>query len=400
VSHPETHNQLSVSRWPAVKQTTVKATGKVTEAGFLLTRGSSLMSGRDASHHTVKAADGWRPPTPYFGYQSEIERVPGEFHVETPTRIYRFPASWPSQVPLTNPSHCVDDNAVAQAKQRALTKFSAKSVDLSVAFAERKETANMVTSFAKEFVRSGRDLRHGRFRAVWNRLKAHGNYREIPDKWLGYRYGLNPVMQDIYGAVEAIEAADKGSYARYRVTTRASTVKVCQTSRDIDWNSAGTESGITVPLTGSEVYRRQTRVKIRYDALLDNVPYRSLASCGVTNPAATLWEILPWSFVVDWFVNVGSFIDGVNALQGYRYRGGSMTTFTSWTYKLQLHGKSYGTRVASGSAYVDASGTKFNRAVLGTPTSSITTGEGLLHLTHMADALSLLPGVGRRVGLR
>jgi hypothetical protein len=317
-----------------------------------------------------------------------------------PTRIYRFQATFPPQIALTNPSHCIDDNAVARAKQRALTQFSSKSVDLSVAFAERKKTAKSLSGFATEFVRNARDIRHGRFRAVWNRLKQFGDYRLATDHWLKYRYELTPTMLDIYGAAQAIEDADNGSYARYRVTTRASTSKTCRIQNDYVWNNAGTEAGVYIPVKGGDLFRRKTSVKIRYDATLNNVPYRSLASCGVTNPLTTLWEITPWSFVVDWFVGVGSFLEGVNALAGYTWQGGTQTSYTEWDYDLKMYGSTYGTRSASGGCSVKANGSKFDRAVLGPPSSTFTFGKGLLDLTHMADALSLLPGVGKRVGLR
>jgi hypothetical protein len=37
---------------------------------------------------------------------------------------------------------------------------------------------------------------------------------------------------------------------------------------------------------------------------------------GFVNPAAIAWELVPFSFVVDWFVNVGEFLNNFTDLWG------------------------------------------------------------------------------------
>jgi hypothetical protein len=37
---------------------------------------------------------------------------------------------------------------------------------------------------------------------------------------------------------------------------------------------------------------------------------------GLTNLPSVLWELVPWSFVVDWWVNVGGFIASLDDLLG------------------------------------------------------------------------------------
>jgi hypothetical protein len=46
---------------------------------------------------------------------------------------------------------------------------------------------------------------------------------------------------------------------------------------------------------------------------------------GLANPAALVWEALPLSFVFDWFVPVGNWLQGATAEAGLEHQFGFMT---------------------------------------------------------------------------
>jgi hypothetical protein len=41
-----------------------------------------------------------------------------------------------------------------------------------------------------------------------------------------------------------------------------------------------------------------------------------MASIGLINPSTVVWELIPFSFVVDWFLPIGNFLHGLSALTG------------------------------------------------------------------------------------
>ena len=41
-------------------------------------------------------------------------------------------------------------------------------------------------------------------------------------------------------------------------------------------------------------------------------------SLGLINPSTVAWERLPWSFVIDWFIPIGSYLDSVGFFGGLR----------------------------------------------------------------------------------
>jgi hypothetical protein len=58
---------------------------------------------------------------------------------------------------------------------------------------------------------------------------------------------------------------------------------------------------------------------------LENPALAQAASLGLTNPATWVWEKIPWSFVVDWLLPIGAYLDSMDATLGWTFRAGSTT---------------------------------------------------------------------------
>jgi len=43
-------------------------------------------------------------------------------------------------------------------------------------------------------------------------------------------------------------------------------------------------------------------------------------SLGLTDPLSVLWEITPYSFVVDWFIPIGTYLENLNTIPSLRGR--------------------------------------------------------------------------------
>jgi hypothetical protein len=50
---------------------------------------------------------------------------------------------------------------------------------------------------------------------------------------------------------------------------------------------------------------------------------------GLTNPAEVAWELVPFSFVVDWAIPIGTFLGQLDASVGWHFETGSITRFYS-----------------------------------------------------------------------
>lgn len=191
------------------------------------------------------------------------------------------------------------------------TKLKSSSVNLGVAFGERKQTAMLLGSTATRLASAVRHLRRGEIRRSMDELGISSRRRQprgnnVPRKWLELQYGWKPLLSDVYGAASALEQRPKGDW---RVTASV--------TRKIEGRkTAGVAPGqFTVGWTCEARWLKS--VYTRIDALPQNEATISLASLGVLNPLSVAWELVPFSFVVDWCLPIGGWLDSLDALLGY-----------------------------------------------------------------------------------
>lgn len=77
-----------------------------------------------------------------------------------------------------------------------------------------------------------------------------------------------------------------------------------------------THTYATCPVEYRRVYEGEYFAKYRIDARLKDDMWNWYSNTGVDDPLLVLWELVPYSFVADWFANIGSFIDSLNAYEG------------------------------------------------------------------------------------
>jgi len=205
---------------------------------------------------------------------------------------------------------------------RARIKMKQKSVDLGVAFAERNATAKLLGDTARRIARSFNNLKRGQVRAAMRELGIANSKREprgsnVPNKWLELQYGWKPFLSDVYGASEALS---KAPLSDWRVTAKA------QVNSNALWTSTDKQFTNNQGL-GFCVAKAERGAFVRIDALPSNDLIMSSASLGVTNPLLIAWELVPYSFVVDWALPIGQWLDSVDALLGF---GPASTSSTSY----------------------------------------------------------------------
>jgi len=85
--------------------------------------------------------------------------------------------------------------------------------------------------------------------------------------------------------------------------------------------------------TQTETFTADIRYGMRYQ--IDNHLKAFLAQTGFTNPINLAWEVLPYSFVVDWFIPIGPYLESLSAWDGLVFLDGwrSQTTklYTNWS---------------------------------------------------------------------
>jgi len=324
-------------------------------------------------------------PSPYYGYlrQANDDLVSLEidkynYHRNKTTGYTLVDANAP-----TFPSSWSDS-----AYQRALLKLKHRHVNLAVDVGEIKETIRMLDDSVRRVIRFYQILR-GRYHISerdWYKLLD-----AVPSLWLEYRYGWLPFLSEVFGAIDSIDARMKGEYDKPSLTTRARNVV------DQSWTeNLGTKAlligtrNVNVPLYRD--WKVAYTCRVRMDVRVLDSTYRSLADTGITDPLLVAWELLPYSFVVDWFLGIGRYLDGLNAMWGLRWRGGSVTKrYTLTATQRWDWGKASVPLQVTGEMQSLASFTRFDRSVISTPASKLVWyGFENFDLTHALDAITLL----------
>lgn len=280
---------------------------------------------------------GWRNPAPYqreFGrcyFPQGVATVQGtgerrEYSGSLGTTEFSYGPTTPARYEASYPTAKQTDLALLKVRE----KMKGQKVNLAQAFNERRQTANLISSTMTSVAKSLKALKkgdlHGAARALglkkhkWrskpkSRSTAAGSPadKRVSNRWLELQYGWKPLLSDVHGAVEALQARDNSSLQRYVVTFKGAHSQGDSLMFD--------ESIYGVTRLQIHQDHRQS-VRLRFDMIPDNTFYQTLGSLGVTNPATLLWESLPWSFAIDWFLPIGSFINQFDAGMGWKFKAG------------------------------------------------------------------------------
>jgi len=147
-------------------------------------------------------------------------------------------------------------------------------------FAERSETMELLRSVAQvgNVLREAySDIRHMRVQKI---LKTAAN------GWLTYRYGIMPVVYSTYDALDTLgKSFTKPSYP-------------------VKGRRSSSQNGVTY--TSSDVQTNwYVTSRVEIGIWMQRSSHASIYDWTTLNPASIAWELLPLSFVADWFVNVG-----------------------------------------------------------------------------------------------
>jgi hypothetical protein len=139
------------------------------------------------------------------------------------------------------------------------------------------------------------------------------------NNWLEYQYGWRPLVNSIYGAANQILAPGRPQWARYKA--RSAEVK-----QKIQTYKYG--PGFTERWDSNISMRCEIAVLLKFS----ESTIEQMSNFTSMNPAGIIWELCPYSFVVDWVFNVGAYLRNMETacLMDLNFKSGYRTD----TYRL------------------------------------------------------------------
>lgn len=172
-----------------------------------------------------------------------------------------------------------------------LTEATRGSLDLSIDLAEIGSTARMFRAL-DHFDDFNRTFfgRNKRVDALLGATKWAGK------QWLIYTYGVKPLISSIHGAADESLRFCLNKTERFKVRTY-------DTSSDFYVSGYTLDGGYSREYKASGLCKRglQIGLELRTEGF-------DLSRWTSLNPASIAWELTPFSFVADWFLDVGSYL--------------------------------------------------------------------------------------------
>lgn len=224
-------------------------------------------------------------------------------------------------------STLVDISPAIGAHQRAYDRFLNQQdevgrAEIGAFIAEINDSFEMVYRRVMQLVNAYRHLRRGNIGGAARALRVRPpetrtrwtRPRDASSLWLELWFGWLPAIQDIWGALQILEYHFQDRPISGSASATIPFRKVDRTSINWVWNGSF-----------------KTSIKMGAKRRITNPNLYLLSQLGLTNPAGVVWEVIPFSFLVDWFLNVGDVIRNTSSDIGVQYVDAYTTTFTRTT---------------------------------------------------------------------
>lgn len=198
----------------------------------------------------------------------------------------------------------------AVARQDAYGKLVGKLKSDSMGWGEnlatRKQAYTMMLHRVGTLTNAVRRLKRGDIPGMCRALgvpekRSRSKLKNASSTWLEYHFGWEPLYGDIHTACKVLSS-----------DVPSSTVKGVAKHLLFETKRTG------APVAGEwlQNYRVWVVAKMQGDYFVENPNKYLLNTCGVINPVGLAWELVPFSFAVDWFLPVGQFLNSYTDFWG------------------------------------------------------------------------------------
>lgn len=181
------------------------------------------------------------------------------------------------------------NKAVAQAHSNA----SSAELSLLMVAAEGRKSVTSMAQILYRVIRIARAARKLDLKYIKNEL----SWKELQDRYMELRYAIRPLVIDAKNTQSALVESEV--YKESRLVARGFASEPWSMEDTVVYSDGTYE--YTVRRTA------QQTTNVRAGVLCD-VKTSGMSIWGLDQAMETAWEVLPFSFIIDWFVNVGDTI--------------------------------------------------------------------------------------------
>lgn len=203
-----------------------------------------------------------------------------------------------------------DDIALLQKAREAI---AGSTVNFGVIAGESKKALEMVQNTAYTLGYALTRMRKGDFNGARRALRISPTVRErkagrttrppekeLSERWLEMSYGWQPLLGDAHDAARFLGTQHSAPRSHRVIVTR---------------NAGGAKNGLSynqsmhITYIGSNYeHRMNLNVRSSKKMIIDVTETNVTQLSGLLDPYSVAWELTPWSFVADWFIPIGDYL--------------------------------------------------------------------------------------------
>jgi len=192
------------------------------------------------------------------------------------------------------------------------SKVKDQKADIATGLAEISQTASLLGEAVHKIASLILDIRKGK---IGDAIKGvlPKTSKDISNARLAYTYGVEPLISDTKGVAEYI-AQFVSEAPKMKVSAKASRViKYPETMVHVTLSN-----GSVVEVYTTKTVKVRTKHTLNFSVSDEFKNY--LSRMGFTSPVNVAWELVPFSFVADWFLPIGNFLGGLSAFDGLQLK--------------------------------------------------------------------------------
>lgn len=196
-----------------------------------------------------------------------------------------------------------------EARAKFLGKVRKGSASLGVTLASWKQSRDMIVNRTNSATKSLDRSYNALLRDPKRAARLRQEKEPLANQVLETQFGWMPLISDV----------------------KAALTTVCQEGVPPEWVSSSANRTIKHSTVSGEdpilrdTYTGTTRCRVVANVQIENPNLWLLNRMGLINPGTVIWDLIPWSFVVNMFVNVNQMVSSVTDTVGLNLTNISMT---------------------------------------------------------------------------
>lgn len=233
--------------------------------------------------------------------------------VTVPSNWSSYPVLWLHGEPSWLYQNLLNANDQIKLVNKLAEKMNGSDFNMSVLLGEGHQTLALLGDTAIRIAKAGHHAKKGDFpgavRSLWEgtsraplKTKPKGwikdpkNLSQASSNWLELQYGWLPLLQDAAGAAEMLaHHLEVPAQTTYRTSVRKE-VNTVYTSQ------VGYQPTQLAKCKAVKRHRRSLIARVSESPSV-------WAKLGLLDPELVAWELVPFSFVADWFIPIGSWME-------------------------------------------------------------------------------------------